>query len=162
MKKILPLCLLVFVLATGCNFAQGPHCDPPRGSFSKADLVGTWIAGTPDQRDTLVIQADGTYKQIIHIEFAELPPTDYESSWQTWWLEDNDSNVPVLHLEGWRMCGYNPDRSCDTPGGSGFHMCGVSYTDDLNEGALYVMGGRELTLTLPLLENSWFYYPQGR
>jgi len=162
MKTTLPFCLVFLVFATRCSFAQGPHCDPPRDSFSETDLVGTWIAGTPDQRDTLIINPDGTYKQIIHVEFAEeLPPTDYESAWPTWWLEDNDISVPVLHLEGWRMCGYNPDVSCDTLGGSCFHMCDVNYQDDPVEGALYVMGGSELTLTLPLLENSWFYYRQN-
>jgi hypothetical protein len=171
MKKALSLFGATFlVLATICflglwfvklldrTSTQGPQCAPPRASFSRDNLAGTWIAGTPDQRDMLIIRADGTYKQIIHIEFAELPPTDYESDWQTWWLEGNDINVPVLHLEGWRMCGYNPGISCDTPGGSGSHMCNVNYKDDPNEGALYVMGGSELTLTLPLLENSWFYY----
>jgi hypothetical protein len=138
--------------------SQGPQCAPPREGFSKADLVGTWIAGTPSQRDTLIIKADGTYKQMIHLEFATKPAMDYASDWQKWWLENGDTTVPVLHLEGWRMCGYDPGISCDIPGGSGSHMCQIDYKDIPGEGVLYVMGESELTLTLPLLENSWFYW----
>ncbi len=44
-----------------------------------AELVGTWMASSPYQSDTLIIKADGTYKQIIRVEFAELPPIDFES-----------------------------------------------------------------------------------
>jgi len=146
-------------MATGCALDQGPQCAPPSEGFTETDLVGTWIAGTPDQRDTLIIKADGTYKQTIHIEFSELPPTNYESSWQTWWLEYEDISVPVLHLEGYRLCGYNAGISCDIAGGSGRHMCQIEYKDIPGEGVLYVMGESELTLTLPLgLEDSWFYW----
>jgi hypothetical protein len=139
--------------------SEGPQCAPPSKGFSEVDLVGTWIAGTPDQRDILIIKADVTYKQIIHIVYSTKPATDYESGWQSWWLEQKDISVPVLHLEGWRMCGYT-GMDCDNPGGSGSHMCQVEYKDAPGEGALYVMGNSELTLTLPLLENSYFYYRQ--
>ena len=173
MKKILSLLgLMLWLIATVCilgiwfgklldrTSSQGPQCAPPRkGFFSKEDLVGTWIAGSPDRRDTLIIKADGTYKQIIHIKYATKPPLDYESGWQAWWLEYGNISVPVLHLEGWRMCGYNAGISCDIPGGSRFHMCQVDYKDIPGEGVLYVMGDSEITLTLPLgLEDSWFYW----
>ena len=40
-------------------------------------------------------------------------------------------------------------------------MCQVGYKDLPNEGVLYVMGGSEITLTLPLgLEDSWFYWQE--
>jgi hypothetical protein len=170
-KKILPLPLMMFlVITTVCllgmllcilldmTSSEGPQCDPPEG-FSKGDLLGTWIAGSPDQSDTLIIKADGTYKQIVHIEFASKPPVDYESDWQAWWLEyDEVVTIPSLHLEGYRLCGYNAGVSCDIPGGSGSHMCQVDYKDIPGEGVLYVMRGwSEFTLTLPLLENSWGY-----
>lgn len=172
MKKILSLCLAIFlVIATVCflglwfsglldrTSGQGPQCAPPRQGFTKEDLLGTWIAGTPDQRDTLIIKADGTYKQIIHIEYATKPPVDYESDWQAWWLEYGNISIPVLHLEGYRLCGYNAGISCDIPGGSRLHMCQIDYKDIPDEGVLYVMGESELTLTLPLgLEDSWYYW----
>jgi hypothetical protein len=174
MKKVLqPFLMTCLGMATVCflgtwvimlldrTSSRGPQCASPRASFSENDLIGTWIAGTPDPRDTLIIKANGTYKQIIHTEFSELPPTNYESPWQTWWLEDQNITVPVLHLEGYRLCGYNADISCDTIGGSGQHMCQVGYKDLSNEGVLYVMGGSEITLTLPLgLEDSWFYWQE--
>ena len=156
------VCLLgmLFFMVLNMTSTQDPHhCAPPSKGFTEADLVGTWIAGSPDKRDTLIIKADGTYKQIIHIEFSELPPTDYESGWQTWWLEGDNISVPVLHLEGWRMCGFNEGISCNTPGGSGSHMCQVEYKDIPGEGVLYVMGETEITLTLPLgLEDSYGYW----
>ena len=157
---ITTVCLLgmLFCMLLNMTSNEGPQCAPPLGGFSKADLLGTWIAGTPDQRDTLIIKADGTYKQIVHIEFVSGPPVDYESDWQAWWLEYNEVvTIPSLHLEGYRLCGYNADISCDIPGGSGSHMCQVDYKDIPGEGVLYLMGESELTLTLPLLENSWFY-----
>jgi hypothetical protein len=134
-------------------------CTLPSEGFTVADLVGTWIAGTPDQRDTLIIKADGTYKQIIHIEFSELPPKNFESDWQKWWLERGNNGVPVLHLEGYRLCGYNAGISCDILGGSGVHMCQVDYKEIAGEGVLYVMGESEITLSLPLgLEDSYGYW----
>ena len=112
-----------------------------------------------NNRNALIIKADGTYKQIIHIEFVSDPPVDYESGWQTWWLEYGNISVPVLHLEGYRLCGYNEGISCDILGGTGSHMCQVDYKDMPGEGVLYVMGESEITLTLPLrLEDSWYYW----
>jgi hypothetical protein len=173
MKKISMVGLTFLIIATVCPLevwfgellnrqgSQGPQCAPPRESFSEADLIGTWIAGSPEQRDVLIINADGTYKQIIHVKYATGPSVDYESEWLQWWLESENISVPVLHLEGWRLCGYNPGVSCDIAGGSGFHMCEVEYKDIPGEGVLYVMGGSELLLTLPLLESSWSYYRLG-
>lgn len=174
-KKMSPLYLkflvIVVVCVSGVWFcmlinrisSQGPQCAPPREGFTKVDLVGTWIAGTPDQRDTLIIKADGTYKQIIHIEYVSDPPVDYESDWQAWWLEYGNISVPALHLEGYRLCGYNPGISCDILGGTGSHMCQVDYKDLPGEGVLYVMGESEITLTLPLgLEDSWGYWRVDR
>lgn len=172
MRKAILLCLSFFVMAAVCPLerwfgewltntsSQGPQCAPPSDGFSKADLVGTWFAGTPDQRDILIIQEDGTYKQIIHIEYITKPSVDYVSDWQAWWLENQDINIPVLHLEGYRLCGYDPGIGCEVPGGGGFHMCQVDYKDIPGEGVLYVMGESEITLTLPLLENSWFYWQE--
>lgn len=116
-------------------------------------------SGRDDHRDTLIIKADGTYKQIIHIEYATKSPVDFESDWQAWWLEYGNNNIPVQHLEGYRLCGYNAGISCDIAGGSGIHMCGIEYKDIPNEGVLYVIGKSKITLTLPLgLEDNWGYW----
>jgi hypothetical protein len=99
------------------------------------------------------------YHQIIHIEFSELPLKNFESDWQKWWLERGNNGVPVLHLEGYRLCGYNAGISCDILGGSGVHMCQVDYKEIAGEGVLYVMGESEITLSLPLgLEDSYGYW----
>jgi hypothetical protein len=47
----------------------------PPASFSKANLVGTWVARRLGDSDTLIIREDGTYKQIIHLD---IPAVDYE------------------------------------------------------------------------------------
>jgi len=173
MKKIIMLyVMMAILLSLGCLLGrwldhylilstenQGHSCAPPPEGFSDIDLVGTWIAGTPSQRDTLTIRADGTYKQSVHIEYATKPTVDFESDWQNWWLEYTDNNIVVLHLVGWRMCGYDLGIGCDVSGGSGIHMCEVNYEDNPGEGVLYVMGESEITLTLPLgLEDSWYYW----
>jgi hypothetical protein len=153
------LCGILAFKLYGLFIVQGHRCAPPQKGFSSEDLIGTWISGTPDQRDTLMIKADGTYRQVIHITHPSKPSVDYVSNWQKWWLEYGKINVPVIHLEGYRMCGYNPDISCDKVGGSGIHMCDINYMDAPNEGVLYIMGSSELTLTLPLgLEDSWGYW----
>lgn len=136
----------------------GTQCIPPKSGFAAAELSGTWIAGPPDHQDTLIIRPNGTYKQIIHIQNKKKPSTIYESDWQAWWLESG--TIPVLHLEDYRLCGYDPDVNCDLPGGSGLTMCQIEYEDVPGEGALYVMGEAGITLTLPLGgKESWFYQP---
>jgi hypothetical protein len=35
--------------------------------LSEEDFIGTWYAGNPTHGDTLIIQEDGIYKQLIHI-----------------------------------------------------------------------------------------------
>ncbi len=130
---ILGIAALVFFIACGIFYAithlytaiyeNKPRCSPPVGDFSQDNLVGTWIAGVPDQMDKLIIRADGTYKQIIHVVFAELPAIDYESGWQSWHLEYSEDNIPYLHLEGMRFCGMNPDISCEIRIGGGYDFC---------------------------------------
>ena len=165
-------CSLVFPLLVVRDATSGLPCTPPPKGFSEADLVGTWQAGTPDQSDTLFIRGDGTYKQVIHIDFTSLPSVDYESGWQPWWLEGRESGIPYLHLEGMRLCGFNPALSCDQAGGGGHDFCRNARVRMDNEGILLVLGVREplirlfggteaprgISLVLPAgSENSWDY-----
>jgi hypothetical protein len=85
-------------------------CRPLPEGFSETDLVGTWIARSIDIIDTLIIQADGTYKQSIHIEYKSL---DYESDWQPWRFEYRENGTGYLHMDQLRTCASNPDTSCD-------------------------------------------------
>ncbi len=112
---------------------------PPEG-FSQEDLVGKWVAGVPSKKDTLIIREDSTYKQIVHIEYSELPDVDYESDWMPWWLEYTENGIPYLHLQGMRLCGINSDLDCDRPGGSGYDFCKNESIMMNDEGILLALG----------------------
>jgi hypothetical protein len=117
-----------------------PRCSPPSKGFTDATLAGTWIAGVPDQSDTLFIRSDRTYKQVIHVDFADgSPPLDYEGSWQGWRLEYSQDGIPYLHLDGYRFCGLNPSISCDTTSGDGYDVCHDQSITMQGEGILAVL-----------------------
>jgi hypothetical protein len=81
--------------------------------FSKADLIGTWVAQeyVPiTTTDTLIIGEDGKYKQIIHID--KKPPVDYESDWQPWSVEYGKKGLPFLYLKNYRICAANQYYDC--------------------------------------------------
>jgi hypothetical protein len=59
-------------------------------------LVGRWEAGVPNKSDTIIIRADGKYKQMKHMG---VPIVKYESEWQPWWVEYSETGVLYLHLE---------------------------------------------------------------
>ena len=46
---------------------ESPACLPLPTSFSESDLVGTWTGYYFGHIDKLIIQADGTYKQIYFL-----------------------------------------------------------------------------------------------
>jgi hypothetical protein len=144
------------------------ECVQPPESFSESDLIGTWKAGFGVRTDTLVIQADGTYKQFIQMTAFNV---DYESEWQQWRLEKSEEGNPHIYLEGLRLCAVFPDSiSCDHPGGGEDviwnDFCqheGVKMTD---EGVLIVLGSsaisqppRGIRLFLPSIwsENPYAY-----
>jgi hypothetical protein len=87
-----------------------PGCRPLAEGFSEQDLVGTWIARSIDISDTLIIRADNTFRQIIHIGYKSL---DYESGWQRWWYERRKNGTGYLHLVGLRICAADTGYSCD-------------------------------------------------
>jgi hypothetical protein len=140
----------------------GPRCRPPIGGFSEANLVGTWAKGVPDQKDTLIIGADKTYKQIVHIEFTKLPMIDYESDWQPWHLEYSKDNIPYLHLTGYAFCGMNPSIPCERRDGGGYDFCQDKYVPMNGEGILVVIEGWQLRPgTSERQYNYSLFYPLG-
>ncbi len=165
--------LVALVVVAGCRFfalfsRDEPGCSAPSKEFSEADLIGTWVAGVPDQRETLIIRADGKYKQIVHVEFVEGPPTDYESEWQPWMIEYSQDGIPYLHLTGMRFCGMNPGISCQITVGDGHDNCRDQYIKMDGEGILLVLetvkgtspgqDERQYVLHYPLgTEDSWVY-----
>jgi len=77
-------------------------CPPLPETFTEADLIGTWVASYfLHDKDTLIIRANGTYKQIYNDPDSGL---QYESDWQEWWIEHRPSGFLRLHLEGMRRC----------------------------------------------------------
>ena len=143
------------------------ECRRPPESFSESDLIGTWKAGSGDTTDTLVIQADGTYKQFILITSIDV---NYESDWQHWWLENSDKGIPYVHLEGLRLCAVHSNpTNCDHAGSGEVvwnDFCrnkGIIMTD---ESLLIVLGSpgisqppRGINLHLPslFLDNAYGY-----
>jgi hypothetical protein len=84
-----------YVTKGGCSLL-------PEG-FSESDLVGIWVAESVvhQSSDTLIIRDDGTYKQIINLEYQSI---EYESDWQAWWFERRDNGTGYLHLDDYRIC----------------------------------------------------------
>lgn len=159
-------CYLIMALLgiyTAVNETLNPmRCPPLAAGFSTEELVGTWIAGTPDHRETLIINSDGTYKQVIHVEFVDKSPTDYESSWQPWRLEYSSDRVGYLHLEGFSFCGMNAGISCEKRDGGGYDFCHDESIEMKSEGILLVFaakGESSIHLAYPLgSEGSWSYH----
>ncbi len=159
--------LLFFSSFLGEN-GRANKCTLPPTNFSEQDLVGTWWAGyesEPKHSDTLIIRDDGTYKQIIHLD---VPMVDYESDWQSWWLEYHESGIPYLHLEGMSFCAMNPNFDCGHPTGKQYpyDFCEDRTIAVENEGVLIVIGYTQsavppfsgVNLWFPLgSENTWVY-----
>lgn len=88
-KFILGLsCLVLLVLSCSWSWygatptsPYAPYdCPPLPETFTEADLVGTWVASYfLHDTDTLIVRADGTYKQIYDDPDAGFR---YESDWQ--------------------------------------------------------------------------------
>ena len=175
------ICILFFIgiyvfgfITTDTKSAN--NCDPPNNDFSQEDLIGTWKAGGAERNDTLILKADGTYIQIIHIAFKNY---DYKSEPQAWRLEyirEKNGNIPYLHLSSMKLCGFNPDLGCEKTGGTGIDFCQNKIIQMDNEGILIVLGKPEPLATSALglspsagidlwlpegNENTWVYSFQG-
>jgi hypothetical protein len=179
MRKLLFLIgITMIAILSSCTLLEEKRdgCKPPPQNFTKVDLVGTWWAGyvsSPKVDDTLIIRADGTYKQTIFLEYDTLPDVYYESDWLPWRIEYFDDGIPYLHLEGMRLCAHNPDISCDQPGGGeqdwhAFNQgewldyCRDEWMLQENEGILLVLGaingdGIELAGLTATPLDAWIY-----
>lgn len=115
------LSLMLMLLCLVCFKCTSPFfqddttkrgCMPLPEGFSNADLVGTWVAESVTQgiTDTLIIRADGAYKQVINMR---TPPLDYEGDWEQWWFEPRPNGTGYLHMQGMRKCAANPEVSCE-------------------------------------------------
>jgi hypothetical protein len=179
-KTLLTAFSLLLCFLAGCN-SNKSGCTPPPISFTEVDLIGEWVAGWPDRQDTLIIREDGTYKQIVHINYIDIPDVNYESDWLEWNLEYSEKNFPYLHLESMSLCGYIPDlKSCDQNGGGNadwdafnenyYHdFCQDEFILMENEGILMVLGSpdgpthssppRGIRLFIPSIspEGAWAY-----
>lgn len=90
---------------------ESPACLPLPTSFSESDLVGTWTGYYFGHIDKLIIQADGTYKQIYSGDYI-----NFESDWQKWYIEYDKYGYLRLHLAGMRRCD-GLESECNDPGG---------------------------------------------
>jgi hypothetical protein len=185
-KKAMSLIAIIGIftvaLAFGCYLvytriletSNPPGCAPLPVNFSEADLVGTWEAGWPGHTDTLVIKADGSYKQTVHVEFVDRSRIDYESDWQPWHIEYSEDNNGYLHLREFRFCGMNSEIPCEKRVGGGYDFCRDETIKMDNEGILLVLATRakeslgtdeplyDIHLAYPLgYENSWIYTRQA-
>lgn len=124
--KIISIILLIpFLGITSCLVAPNtplsneqesdvPVCTPLPATFSKTDLIGTWVAkySGGDSTDKLEIRANGTYKQI----FSSTGDINFESDWMNWTIEYHPDGYALLHLEGMRRCDGTL-HTCNDPGG---------------------------------------------
>jgi len=128
-----------FLIACSTNDEEAMGCTLPPKEFTEADLVGTWVARNLNFTiDTLILRADSTYKQIIHLDD---PATDYESDWLPWSIEYDENGFPYLHMDGMRLCAYAPDLiDCEQVGG------GEENQGSFNSGYWYDYCKREMVL----------------
>ncbi len=74
-------------------------------NFSQDDLIGTWVTSySLNDTDTIIINADGTFKQVYDDPDAS---QRYESDWAEWTIEYRDNNLARLHLKGMRLAGVS-------------------------------------------------------
>jgi hypothetical protein len=98
---------------------EAPYSNPPT-TLQESDLAGTWQTHH-DQIgvDRLIINADGTFKQIYEERMAYVVRVySYETPWNDWWLERFPDGRVRLHLEGARY--YRRGKTVAELDGMGF------------------------------------------
>jgi hypothetical protein len=82
--------------------AEAPYSNPP-ADLEDVDLVGTWSTRYDGATDRLIINADGTFKQIYEERIAIiLGLYRNETPWNHWWVERFSDGRIRVHLEGAR------------------------------------------------------------
>lgn len=170
-NNLSPLMLMIVVLgALGCaTFIvvslldampgfQKSKCESPP-NLTTANLVGTWVAGLSNESDSLILREDNKYKQIIVSKRRNI---NYQTDWQDWRLERDNSGLVHLHLKGMRMCGgFNLLRSCEDVDYNGYDFCQDRSILMKGEGILLVLNddpSAGFDLFFPLgSENTWVY-----
>ena len=84
---------------------QAPYLPPP-ATFEDEDLVGTWRARYDDSVDTLILKANGTFKQIYEDSYDE--DYVYETPWNEWRVERYRDGRARVYLEGARFYEQGP------------------------------------------------------
>jgi len=98
-SSAIALCIVLMVFAA-CNQKIDKSKNPP-AMLQESDLVGTWKAnyGRYHGVDTLILRADGTFKQIYKNQRENYV---YETPWNKWSLERFPDGRVRMHLEGGR------------------------------------------------------------
>jgi hypothetical protein len=112
--SVLSLAWLLSACQSICHYTAKPtkltveviktySCPALPPTFKEADLIGTWVPSySLNDKDTLIIEENGTYKQIYNDPDAG---QRYEGNWQEWWIEYRESDYLRLHLKGMRRAG---------------------------------------------------------
>jgi hypothetical protein len=81
---------------------EAPYSNPP-AELEDADLVGTWATQYYGATDRLIINADGTFRQVYEERFAGvLRLYLYQTPWNRWWVERFSDGRIRVHFEGAR------------------------------------------------------------
>ena len=141
-RKLLILMFFLAYCLSDCSVldqnSEANTCPPPPVGFTAADLVGTWASGNEDK---LILRADGTYKQIMHV--STHPPFNYESDWLPWSMTYSKDGMPYLHLKDMRLCVYWDVIDCQQVGGGKtvwYDFCEKEAVQMPGEGILMVIG----------------------
>ena len=153
-KKHSFMLLLIVLLLGACRSKESSVCTGPPKGFSGSDLVGTWDAMDSLRDSTLIIRADGRYKQTMYVKRIGFR---YESDWRPWRMTYSEKGLPYLHLEGLLMCAYWWQIDCSTgktgiePGGPArdiygdasywYDVCQKRWVETPGEGVFLVFGG---------------------
>jgi hypothetical protein len=97
---VIPLFFILLVSPACLHYAITDSKNPPE-TFQESDLVGTWRASysTSDGVDTLILRADGTFKQTYASRSEDYV---FETPWNEWWVEYFPDGRVRVRLEGAR------------------------------------------------------------
>jgi len=126
-------------------------------AFQETDLVGAWQASYGAAKDTLLVMADGTYKQLYT---RDSDGYAFESSWNRWWLERRASGGLYMHFGGMRRCDET-DELCSRIEGGGGDLSWWDFCEDRlvmmpNEVILMITGAPEGEETAP--KGIWLWH----
>ena len=101
-------CLALPFLPQDPACREAPYSNPP-GDLEDTDLVGTWATRYDGPTDCLIINADGTFRQVYEERIAGvLRLYLHETSLNPWWVERFPDGRIRVHFEGAR---YYPSGS---------------------------------------------------